>query len=104
MGLRRRGYLVEAECLIEETDTLHERRKKGKKSGLEKLKEKYGIEKDGYSTKKKGYCGWSHRAFYCFPIGHKVKEGHLPKKFVGKTVKTKGDSKRFARAFANEVS
>jgi hypothetical protein len=85
------------------------------KSGMAKLKERYGIvprERDskhkghpiGYSEKKKGWCGWSHRAFACFPVGHTVKEGHLPARFRGRTVKNEKDSEDFAAAFAREVS
>ena len=104
MGLRRRSYLVE----VVETDTwlLIESKKK---TGLQKFKERHGIEPCGegmgvgFSEKEQKYYGWSHRAIYGFGIGHTVKEGHMPTKYVGQTAKTLEDCKKFAKAFASEV-
>jgi len=111
MSLRRRGYLVEIEECCEEEILIEG------ESGLAKLKKKYDLDTSkkreatrkghgsiGYSRKKGCWCGWSHRAFHCFPIGHTVKKGDLPSRFLGKRVKSVADSERFAAAFSREVS
>lgn len=78
-----------------------------KVSGLEAFKEKHGIKSVGiglgFSEKENKWYGWSHRAVYGFGIGDKIKEGHMPTKYVGKQAKTIEDCKRFAMAFADEV-
>ncbi len=79
-----------------------------RKSGLEKFMEKHGIKRIGsqlgFSEKEQKFYGWSHRAIYGFGIGHKVKKGNMPHKYEGKTAKTLEDAKRFAVAFASDVS
>jgi len=88
-----------------------------KLSSLEKYKEKHGIVSQkadphhkvhsiGYSEKEKKWYGWSHRAIFGFGIGHTVKDNGdaMPTKFAGKTAKTIEDAKKFAIAFAREVS
>lgn len=86
-----------------------------KKSWLEKFKEKHGIvsqkaEPDhvvhsiGFSEKEKKWYGWSHRAIASFGVGDKVKDGHSPEKYRGKTARSLMDCEKFARAFAAEVS
>jgi len=79
-----------------------------KKSSMEVYKEKHGIKGMGvglgFSEKEKKWYGWSHRATYGFGVGHEVKKGHLPAKYRGQTAKTLDDAKKFAVAFADEVS
>jgi len=86
-----------------------------KKSSMEKFKEKHGIVSEkadsnhsvhsiGFSEKEKKWWGWSHRAAYGFGVGHTVKEGHSPEKYIGQTAKNLDDAKKFAIAFAREVS
>jgi hypothetical protein len=96
-------------------DVLGEKAKK--KSPLEKFKEKHGIvgEKSqsyhdvhsiGYSDKEKKWYGWSHRAIFGFGVGHTVKDNgnDMPMKYKGKTAKNLADARKFAVAFAGEVS
>ena len=75
---------------------------------MAKLTKKYNLVNQrrgcvAYSKKKKAWCGWSHRAFYCFPVGLKGKKGHMPTSKIGKTVRNEKDSLAWARAFADDV-
>jgi len=60
----------------------------------------------GFSEKKGGWCGWSHRAISCFKPGDTVKEGHVTAEYmkVGFTAKNIEDVKNMAKAFAKGVS
>ncbi len=89
--------------------------KKGKKSSLEKFKDKHGIVSKkaqsshdshsiGYSEKEKKWYGWSHRAIGGFEVGDVVKPGHIPTHMVGFKARTIDDCEKLARAFAKEVS
>ncbi len=60
----------------------------------------------GFSEKKGGWCGWSHRAIYCFKPGHVVSKGDVGEQYVkaGFRAKNMEDAKKLAVAFARGVS
>lgn len=89
----------------------------GKKSALEKFKEKHGIVGTnsprgsiGFSEKEKKWYGWSHRAIFGFGIGDMIFEPNYGdektpfKKHGSKKIKTLSDAKKAAVAFSDYVS
>jgi hypothetical protein len=71
----------------------------------EKAQPNHQVKSIGYSKKKKGYCGWSHRAYSCFPVGKEApKDADLVPGFMGKLIKSLEQSKEAAKRFAREVS
>lgn len=100
--------------LFEAVESLCEKRTK--KSTWQKFYEKLGIDEPefvqpdhkhksiGYSKNKKGYCGWSHRAYSCFPPGYTPKGDLVDKEFRGKEIKNLEQSREVAKRYAREVS
>jgi hypothetical protein len=115
--LRSMGMMESIIGLFMSAEVLSEGRKK-KESRWEKFYRKLGIEKPekaqpshsvcsiGYSNKRKGYCGWSHRAYSCFPVGKVVPDSAdlVDNKFRGRKIKTVEQSKEAAKSFAKSVS
>ena len=60
----------------------------------------------GFSEKKGGWCGWSHRAISCFKPGDEVGKGHVAAEYLGVGFKAKNmeDAKKIAKAFARSVA
>lgn len=70
----------------------------------EKADSHHKVHSIGFSEKDKKWYGWSHRAIHGFKVGDTVKEGHMPTKYAGQTIRNLDDAKKFAIAFAREVS
>lgn len=88
-------------------ESLHDRRELLNES--KDFKEKHGIKVVqtglGFSEKEQKWYGWSHRAYYGFGIGHKVKKGHVGYEELGDfECKTLEDCRKVAEIFAKSVS
>lgn len=111
------GLFMSAEVLSEGRSG-RQRHVEKEKSRWQKFYRKLGIENPekthsshhtksiGYSNRKKGYCGWSHRAYSCFPVGKVVPDSAdlVDNKFRGRKIKTVEQSKEAAKSFAKSVS
>jgi hypothetical protein len=109
------GLFMSAEVLSEGRGR---KRRQKEESRWQKFYRKLGIEKPlkaksthkfksiGYSNRERGYCGWSHRAYCCFPVGKVVPDSAdlVDNKFRGRKIKTVEQSKEAAKSFARSVS
>lgn len=83
------------------------------RSGLDKFKDKHGIESRGmglgFSEKEQRWYGWSHRAIFGFGVGDKIFEPEFGDdkthfaKHGTKPIKNMDDAKKAAKAFSDYV-
>lgn len=81
--------------------------KKKKPNNFEKLKSEMTQLEDqiGFHEPTQKWYGWSHRAYYGFGIGDKIKKGDCGYEISGAwTAKTLDDAKQMAKNFAESVS